>query len=91
MTGKKDSSAGAVISTGSGAVAAATSAVLGVTSSAAAGTAGAAAVTSGLAAVGSVIGGGMLAGIGVVAAAPIAGGAAMFCVYKLYQRMASKK
>ncbi len=82
---KSSSAAGAAISTGGGAVAGATSAILGVTSGAAAGTAGAAAVTSGLATVGSV------AGLGVVAAAPIAGGAAMFGVYKLYQRMASKK
>ncbi|HGM7298748.1 TPA: hypothetical protein ACKP7S_000492 [Stenotrophomonas maltophilia] len=88
---KSSSAAGAAISTGGGAVAGATSAILGVTSGAAAGTAGAAAVTSGLATVGSVVGGGMLAGLGVVAAAPIAGGAAMFGVYKLYQRMASKK
>jgi len=88
---KSSSAAGAAISTGGGAVAGATSAILGVTSGAAAGTAGAAAVTSGLATVWSVVGGGMLAGLGVVAAAPIAGGAAMFGVYKLYQRMASKK
>jgi hypothetical protein len=43
---------------------------------------GAAGVTSGLAAVGSVVGGGMVAGLAVTAAAPLAVGAAAYGLYK---------
>jgi len=80
----------AVASAGAGAVTGAVAGVGGVLAGGAAGTSGAAALTSGLAAVGSAIGGGMLAGIGMVAAAPIAFGAAGFGVYKLYKKLASK-
>ncbi len=59
---------GAAVATGAGAVAGATAGVCGVVGGAASGTAGAAALTSGLAAVGSVVGGGMLAGIITIAA-----------------------
>jgi hypothetical protein len=48
-------------------------------------------VGSGLAAVGSIIGGGMAAGLCVVAAAPIAGGAGCFGIYKAYKYMAQRK
>jgi hypothetical protein len=81
---------GTLISAGSGSVAGATSAVTGVILGAAEGTAGAAALTTGLAAVGSVVGGGMLAGIVIVAATPIAGGLAFFGLYKLFKKLASK-
>ena len=81
MTRKgKESEGAAVLSAGGGAVAGATSAVAGVVVGSATGTAGAAAITSGLAAVGSIVGGGMIAEIGVVAAAPIAGAVAGFGV-----------
>jgi len=39
-------------------------------------------ITSGLAAVGSLVGGGMLAGLAVTAAAPLAGGATVYGIYK---------
>lgn len=72
-----------------GAAAGGTSAVLGVFAAAAPGTAGAAALTSGLAALGSIVGGGMLTGLCIVAAAPVAGflsvGAASYGVYRLYK------
>lgn len=45
----------------------------------------AAGLTSGLAAVGSVVGGGMAAGIGVVCAAPILAAGAGFGLYKLFK------
>ena len=45
----------------------------------------AAAITSGLATVGSVVGGGMLAGIGVVAAAPLAIGGICYGIAKLFE------
>ena len=90
MAKKTNSSeTGAIVSTGSGAAAGAVAAVAGVIAGAAEGTAGAAALTSGLAAVGTVIGGGMFAGIVVVAAAPIAAGAAGFGIYKLYKKLAT--
>ncbi|MGB4497668.1 MAG: hypothetical protein WBI40_03125 [Methylococcaceae bacterium] len=43
---------------------------------------GATGVTSGLAAIGSIVGGGMTAGLVVTAAAPIAGGVAAYGLYK---------
>lgn len=43
-----------------------------------------------LAAVGGVVGGGMLAGIITVAAAPIAGGVAAYGLYRLYKKLASR-
>ena len=89
MSEKKTSEKGAVISTAVGGVAGATAAVSGVFAGAASGTAGAALMTSGLAAVGSVVGGGMFAGIVVVAAAPVAFGAVGYGVYRLYKNMAS--
>ena len=45
----------------------------------------AAAITSGLATVGSLVGGGMLAGIGVCAAAPLALGAAAVGLWRLFK------
>ena len=50
----------------------------------------AAGLTSGLAAVGSIVGGSMLAGIFVVAAAPIVGGALGYGCYRMFKRLASK-
>lgn len=46
---------------------------------------GAAGITSGLATVGSVVGGGMAAGLAVTAAAPIAIGAAAYGLYKWWK------
>lgn len=82
---------GTLISVGSGGIAGGASGIAGVVVGAAEGTAGAAVLTSGLAAVGSVIGGGMLAGMCVVCAAPIAGGAACYGIYKLYKKLASRQ
>ena len=76
---------GALISTGSGAIAGGTSAIAGVFVGAAEGTAGAAALTSGLASVGSVVGGGMAAGIGIVCVAPILMGAAGYGIFKFFK------
>ena len=89
MSDKIEIEKGTVVSTSAGAVAGAVSGVAGVLSGGAAGTTGAAALTSGLATVGSVVGGGMLAGIGVVAAAPIAGSAACFGIYKAFKKLNS--
>lgn len=91
MAEEKSSETGAIVSTLSGGAAGTVSAVCGVVAGAAEGTAGAAALTSGLATVGSLIGGGMFAGICVVAAAPVAFGAAGFGVYKLYKKLATPK
>ncbi|GBU24151.1 hypothetical protein R83H12_00779 [Fibrobacteria bacterium R8-3-H12] len=88
----KQSEVGAVASIATGSVTGAGLALAGVNAGAAAGTAGAAAFTSGLATVGSIVGGGgMLAGIGIVAVAPIAFGAAGYGTYKLYKHLATKK
>lgn len=46
---------------------------------------GAAGITSGLATVGSVVGGGMAAGLAVTAAAPVAIGAAAYGLYKWWK------
>jgi hypothetical protein len=46
---------------------------------------GATGITSGLAAVGSVVGGGMAAGLAVTAAAPLAVGAAAYGLYKWFK------
>jgi len=91
MAEKKSSGVGATVSTLCGAGAGTVAAIAGVAAGAAPGTAGAAAMTSGLAAVGTVIGGGMAAGIMVVAAAPVAVGAAGFGIYKLYKKLATPK
>lgn len=88
---KKTSSKGAIASTATGGIAGATAAITGVAAGASAGTAGAAAMTSGLAAVGSVIGGGMAAGISVVAVAPLAGCALGYGDFRLYKKMAAPK
>src|SRR5207249_3070539 len=79
---------GEILAIGTGAIAGGTAAVGGVLAGSAAGTAGAAALTSGLAGVGAVVTGGMLAGLAVIAAAPIAGGAAGLGVYRLYKALA---
>ncbi len=63
--------------------------VLGVIGGAAEGTAGAAMMTSGLATVGSIVGGGMFAGICVLTVAPIVGGAAGYGCYRLFKRLAT--
>ena len=92
MAKKRNSSeTGAIVSTVSGGPAGAVAAVAGVVGGAAEGTAflSAAALTSGLAAVGTVVGGGMFAGILVVAAAPVVLGAAGFGIYKLYKKLAT--
>lgn len=89
MSENKTSEVGAIASTLTGAAAGTVAGVSGVVAGAASGTAGAALMTSGLAAVGSVVGGGMFAGIVVVAAAPVAFGAAGYGVYRLYKNMAS--
>ena len=47
---------------------------------------GATGITSGLAAVGSIVGGGMAAGLAVTAAAPVAAGAIAFGLYNRYKR-----
>ena len=78
------------VAAGMGAIGGGASALLGVSSGAAARTAGGAAMTSGLAAVGSVVGGGMAAGIAVVAAAPIVGAITFYGVYRLYKRLATQ-
>ncbi len=75
------------VSAGSGAVVGSVLAVKAVSVGAMAGTAGGAAFTSGLATVGGVIGGGMGAGICVVAAAPILGGLAGAGLYRLWRRV----
>ena len=79
-------SKGAVIAGAAGAATGAGAAAGGVVAGAAAGTSGAAAITSGLAAVGSVVGGGMVAGIAVCMAAPVAGLGAGYGVYWLIKR-----
>jgi hypothetical protein len=89
MSDNHKSENGATVSMAAGGVAGATAAVSGVYAGAAAGTAGAAALTSGLAAVGSVVGGGMGAGILVVAAAPLAGALACLGCYRLFKKWAS--
>ena len=90
MSENKTSELGAIASTLTGATAGTVAGVSGVVAGAASGTAGAAALTSGLATVGSVVGGGMLAGICTVAAAPLVFGAAGYGVYRLYKNLASK-
>ncbi|WP_084184691.1 hypothetical protein [Desulfonatronum thiodismutans] len=72
--------------TAGGSVAGAAGGIGGVVAGAATGTSGAVAITSGLSAVGSVVGGGMLAGLVTVAAAPIAGGAAAYGLYRLFKK-----
>ena len=79
------------VSTGAGGVAGGTAAVAGVYAAAAAGTTGGAVITSGLAGLGGIIGGGMTAGLCVLAAAPIAGAAAGYGAFRLYKHCAKKK
>jgi hypothetical protein len=74
-----------ILSIGSGSTAGGASAILGVMAGAGEGLAGAAALTHGLAVVGSIVGGGMLAGLFVVAASPMAGGAFGYGTYRLYK------
>lgn len=81
----------AAVSTATGGTAGGVAAVSGVVVGAAEGTAGAAALTSGLATVGSIAGGGMFAGICIVAAAPIIGGALGYGAYRLYKKLATPK
>jgi len=80
---------GAPVSTVSGAGAGAIGAISGVVTGAAEGTAGAAMMTSGLATVGSIIGGGMFAGMCVLTVAPIVGGAAGYGCYRLFKKLAT--
>ncbi len=82
---------GAVISTVSGGAAGAVAVLYGVSAGAASGTAGAAAMTSGLATLGGVIGGGMAAGIVVLAAAPLAGCALGYLGFRFYKKNSSPK
>jgi hypothetical protein len=73
---------GNMLSASGGALGGGTIAVTGVVVGAAEGTVGAAALTSGLASVGGIVGGGMFAGIIVVAAAPIACAALSWVIYR---------
>ncbi len=91
MAERKSSETGAIVSTLSGSATGAILAVAGIKAGAAAGTAGAAAMTSGLATVGSLLGGGMFAGICVAAAAPVAFGVLGYGGYRLYKKMATPK
>ena len=84
---KSSSDAGAAAASVGGAAAGATAAVAGVMGAKAAGTAGAAALTSGLAAVG----GSMLAGLLVVAAAPVVGGLIGYGIYKACKQEPKKE
>jgi hypothetical protein len=77
---KNAAKAGAV-----GAAAGAAGSVSTVAAAGAVGGLGAAGITSGLATVGSVVGGGMAAGLAVTAAAPIAIGAAAYGLYKWWK------
>ena len=86
---KKKGKWAAAGSTATGGTAGGVAAVSGVVVGAAEGTAGAAALTSGLATVGSIVGGGMFAGVCVVAVAPIVGGALGYGCYRLYKRLAT--
>jgi len=78
---------GTLVSVGSGSIGGSATALAGVALGAAEGTAGAAALVSGLAYLGMLVGGGMMAGIGVVCAAPILGGAACYGAYKLCKKI----
>ena len=71
----------AIAATGTGAAVGATGGVGAVATLGTAGL-GATGITSGLAAVGSIVGGGMAAGVGVVAAAPLACGALGYGLYR---------
>jgi len=75
-----------VVAVGAGSIAASTAAVASVLGTAAPTTVALSgpALTSGLATVGSVVGGGMLAGIGVVAVAPLIGGAIGYGIYRTF-------
>lgn len=91
MTENNGPEKGAIVSTAVGGVAGATAAVSGVAAGAATGTAGAAAMTSGLATLGGVIGGGMAAGIVVLAAAPLAGCVLGYLGFRFYKKNSSRK
>lgn len=84
---KKETEAGKMASTAAGGIAGAGAGIGAVIVGAKAGTVGAAAVTSGLAAVGGT----MLGGLVVVAAAPVAGAALGYGVYKWLKKDKSKK
>ncbi|WP_419470439.1 hypothetical protein [Candidatus Kuenenia sp.] len=92
MGNDKDGSSvvGVMASTGTGAVAGAGGAVTAVAVGGVSGL-GATGITSGLAAVGTVVGGGMAAGLAVVAAAPIAAAGAGYGVYKLVKWLRRKR
>lgn len=85
-----DDATGTLISMGSGGVAGSISAIAGVSVAAAEGAVGAAALTSGLAGVGTLVGGGMAAGLGVVACAPLLGAGACYGIYRIIKKVASK-
>ncbi|MCE5262577.1 MAG: hypothetical protein LLG97_03465 [Deltaproteobacteria bacterium] len=78
---------GTLISVGTGGVTGSGSVLAGVALGASKGAVGAAALSSGLSVVGSLVGGGMLAGIGVVCIAPILGGVAFYGIYRLWQKI----
>lgn len=77
---------GGAISAGAGAVLGSGGAVATVAAAGSVTGLSAAGITSGLAAIGGVVGGGMAAGVAVVAAAPIATACIGFGAYKLYKR-----
>jgi len=82
---------GAVVGAGVGAVAGASGAVAAVAASGSVAGLGAAGITSGLATVGGVVGGGMLSGLVITAAAPVVAAAALgYGGYKLTQWYRSK-
>jgi hypothetical protein len=84
---KRSDDLGATVSAGVGAAAGTSGAIAAVAAGGPVFGLGAAGITSGLAAVGSIVGGGMAAGLCIVAAAPILAGAAAFGGYKLYRHL----
>lgn len=85
-TSNFDSNIG-TIATAGGAAVGASGGIGAVSAMGSVGGLGAAGITSGLAAVGGVVGGGMLTGLCLVAAAPILAGGAAFGAYKLYSKL----
>lgn len=86
-TKENQSSLGAVATSGTGAVAGLAGSVATVSAAGSVGGLGAAGITSGLAAIGSVAGGGMLAGLCVVAAVPVAAAGLSYLGYKYYKKI----
>jgi hypothetical protein len=80
---KKGSGIGAAAAGGAAGTAAG---VGGTVAGAAAGTTGAAAISSGLSVIGGIVGGGMFAGVCIVAAGPLIGGAIGYGIYKWVKR-----